>query len=434
MAEVKLDLHQLDHILKKYTSELPNSLQGVSFSVFNNKGDTLYSNAYGSRTLDPKSEPLSTNTPIWTSSLTKLITTLACLIAVDQGLIGLDDNVRDIVPELRDVKLLVGFEDSNNQPRKPILKDVTQPISLRGFTYDVFDAGLMEWSRGVGRTAHSHCGSYPTLLQEGYMHPLIHEPGRGWAYGPGMDWAGRAVEVLSGLTLEDFMQVNIFSKLDMHETTFRPENHNGYLSRKMDHATRNPTTSALMAGGGHHLLALPAKDCIGGMGLYSTPNELVKVLKEVLAGGGNIVKRESMAEMLKTQLNEETQAAFMEVIDGRAKYHLRQTWPEGYDGTFGLSASINFDDFPGRRRKNSMNWAGSSGLHAVRIMSHPSSPWVVRNGGLLPNEIYTRIWIDPSSGIGGLITTQLAPPGDRMFTQCLLDLESALYAQLRAAT
>ncbi len=165
------------------------------------------------------------------------------------------------------------------------------------------------------------------------------------------------------------MQKNIFSPLGMHSTTFRPEKIPDYLPRKMDHATRDPKTNALLPGGGHHLLALPAKDCIGGMGLYSTPSDLVKVLKEVLAGGGKIIKRESVAEMLKTQLNEETQAAFMKVIDGKAKTHLRQTWPDGFDGTFGLSASITAEDFPGRRLKGSMNWAGSSGLHAVSTLS-----------------------------------------------------------------
>ena len=161
------------------------------------------------------------------------------------------------------------------------------------------------------------------------------------------------------------MQKHIFSPLDMQSTTFRPENRPDYLSHKMDHATRDPKTGVLLPGGFHHVMALPAKDYIGGMGLYSTPVDLIKVLKEMLAGGGKIVTRESVDEMLKKQLNDETQAAFMEVIDGKGRTHLRQTWPEGYEGTFGLSASINFEDFPGRRLKNSMNWAGSSGLHAV---------------------------------------------------------------------
>ena len=172
------------------------------------------------------------------------------------------------------------------------------------------------------------------------------------------------------------------------------------------------------------------------MGLYSTPNDLVKVLKEVLAGGGNIVTHESVAEMLRPQLNDETLAAFMEVIGGRAKYHLRQTWPDGFDGTFGFSASINLDDFPGRRSKNSMNWAGSSGLHAVSRAFCLLFLFIMLcalhltgyNSGANGKQ-----WIDPTSGIGGLLTTQLAPPGDKMFTQCLLDLESALYAQLRSA-
>ena len=41
----KLDLQKLDRILQKYTSELPNSLQGVTFSVFNRNGlffETLF--------------------------------------------------------------------------------------------------------------------------------------------------------------------------------------------------------------------------------------------------------------------------------------------------------------------------------------------------------------------------------------------------------
>ncbi len=31
------------------------------------------------------------------------------------------------------------------------------------------------------------------MLQNGYLYPLIFEPGQGWAYGSGMDWASRTV-------------------------------------------------------------------------------------------------------------------------------------------------------------------------------------------------------------------------------------------------
>ena len=53
------------------------------------------------------------------------------MIAVEQKLIGLDDNVRDIVPELKTLDILLGFEESTKRPRKPILEGVTAPITLR---------------------------------------------------------------------------------------------------------------------------------------------------------------------------------------------------------------------------------------------------------------------------------------------------------------
>jgi CubicO group peptidase (beta-lactamase class C family) len=107
------------------------------------------------------------------------------MIAVEQGLVTLDQNVRDILPELRDLDLLLGFEDGGI-PRKPILKNVTTPISLRwashlillhpsnfkrlkccrqllshqsGFAYDQLNADLQEWSKYNKRTEWTMTGS-----------------------------------------------------------------------------------------------------------------------------------------------------------------------------------------------------------------------------------------------------------------------------------
>jgi len=91
----------------------------------------VYSKSFGSRTFDTtKDAPLQTDSVLWIASLTKLVTSIACMIAVEQGLVTLDENVREIVPELKDLDLLVGFEEGESS-RKPILKKVTAPISLR---------------------------------------------------------------------------------------------------------------------------------------------------------------------------------------------------------------------------------------------------------------------------------------------------------------
>jgi len=65
----------------------------------------------------------------WLASLSKLSTAVAGLIAVDQGLVSLDANVRDIVPELADLEVLEGFDDDDEG--KPRLRKCTAPITLR---------------------------------------------------------------------------------------------------------------------------------------------------------------------------------------------------------------------------------------------------------------------------------------------------------------
>lgn len=49
---------------------------------------------------------------------------------------------------------------------------------------------ILKWSDAVGRTHHMWDGS-----MKGYLHPILFEPGTDWGYGPGIDWAGRAVRL-----------------------------------------------------------------------------------------------------------------------------------------------------------------------------------------------------------------------------------------------
>jgi CubicO group peptidase (beta-lactamase class C family) len=56
---------------------------------------------------------------------------------------------------------------------------------------------------------------------EGFTAPLKFQPGDGWVYGVGIDWAGHIVQTISGLSFEDYMEKHILKPLGMSSTTFR---------------------------------------------------------------------------------------------------------------------------------------------------------------------------------------------------------------------
>lgn len=76
-------------------------------------GDEIYAETFGSRTTD-RSAPLTPDTLGWMASLTKLATAVSAMQIVEMGLIGLDDDVSEVVPKLKDLKILVGWEDCDD--------------------------------------------------------------------------------------------------------------------------------------------------------------------------------------------------------------------------------------------------------------------------------------------------------------------------------
>jgi len=60
------------------------------------------------------------------ASATKIFTTIAAMQCVDQGLIGLDDNVVPLIGELKGIKIITGYNGD-----EPILEEPKNKITLR---------------------------------------------------------------------------------------------------------------------------------------------------------------------------------------------------------------------------------------------------------------------------------------------------------------
>jgi CubicO group peptidase (beta-lactamase class C family) len=76
--------------------------------------------------LKPDAKPVSEATTFCIASSTKIATSVAAMQCVERGLIGLEDDVSVLLPELKDVQIFTGLEDG-----KPVLKKAQNTITLR---------------------------------------------------------------------------------------------------------------------------------------------------------------------------------------------------------------------------------------------------------------------------------------------------------------
>lgn len=72
-------------------------------------GKVIYRGAAGPRAKENDKDRMSTDSLCWVASFTKLATAVAVMQVVEQGLVHLDDDIRCIVPELKDLRVLAGF-------------------------------------------------------------------------------------------------------------------------------------------------------------------------------------------------------------------------------------------------------------------------------------------------------------------------------------
>ncbi|HJS06882.1 MAG TPA: serine hydrolase domain-containing protein, partial [Pirellulales bacterium] len=101
---------------------------------------TLYAGAFGVR--DTSGVPLRVDNIFRIASMTKPVTTVAALQLVDQGKVDLSEPVSKHLPQLANLDVLEGFDDSG----KPVLRPARTPITLHhlltqtsGLCYPIWD-------------------------------------------------------------------------------------------------------------------------------------------------------------------------------------------------------------------------------------------------------------------------------------------------------
>lgn len=224
--------------------------------------------------------PMQDDTIFRIYSMTKPIVSVAVMMLVEEGRLMLSDPLPKHLPAFADPKVAV--ERDGKVEIEPAARDITIQDLLRhtsGLTYEFRGTApvqKMYMDAKVFRRNQTNADQVATLA----TLPLMHQPGARWEYSRSTDVLGRLVEVVSGLTLGEFLHQRIIAPLGMVDTAFQvPEQKHGRLAEAF---ARDPETGAAV-----QLIEVGEKPMFesGGGGMVSTAVDYARFCQMLLSGG-----------------------------------------------------------------------------------------------------------------------------------------------------
>ena len=216
-----------------------------------------------------------------------------------------------------------------------------------------------------------------TTVEEAWIQPLIYEPGTSWLYSTSLDWAGKLVERITGQTLEEYMEVNIWRPLDIKDITFWPEHHPD-IKRRMASMTIRDEESGKVIHDAEGAQLPGGKDCFGGHGASGSMPDYFKILKSLLVDDEKLLKRSTTAQMFHPQLTKESQEAQKRVMANPQNTMLFVgEFPKHVPLDWGIGGILTREADEGWRRENTLIWSGLPNLFWVRRAPSPTRSFLL---------------------------------------------------------
>ena len=284
----------------------------------------------------------------WIASQSKPITAAAVMILVDDGKVNIDDPVEKYLPEFKGM-MVVSEKDGDHV----VLKKPMKPITVRQVlchTSGMPFRSAMEVPTLDGLVLRDAVRSYA-------MTPLDFEPDTKYQYSnAGINTAARIIEVVSGMTYEDFMQKRLFDPLGMKDTTFWPnEEQTTRLAKSYKPNAAKDGLEEIKIGQLTYPLSDRKRQPMPAGGLFSTAGDVARFCQMVLGGGEFEGKRILSEAAVKTMTTRHTPESLKE------GYGLG--WSTG-GGTFGHGGAM----------ATNMTVDPAKGLITVYLIQHSGFP------------------------------------------------------------
>lgn len=344
-------------------------------------------------------KPMARDTIFRLYSQTKPVCAVAAMILVERGELDLCQNVSEFLPGFKNQSV---WENGENRPvkREVQIQDLLRMTSGLYYPDETCEAGR-QTARLFEEVDKRLLGDNPMTTIEianalGKCS-LGFEPASSWNYGTSADVLGAVIEVVTGMTLGEFMEKEIFAPLGMKDTAFWVPKEKQHRLAKAYETVKDGEEAKLVLYDGNNLgiqNAMHRNPAFqsGGAGLASTLDDYMRFAKMLLNGGeyegkrilsqkivkylteGQLINKQQNAFEEKWWLHGHTYANLMRVCKEPGKAGILTGEGEyGWDGWLGMY----FANFPkenmtilmGMQKKDSGTWELTRKLRNIILSS-----------------------------------------------------------------
>lgn len=291
-----------------YRAEVDKGTMAGAVTLVARNGRIVHYEAHGYHDA-AKTRPMPKDSQFRMFSMTKPFVSVATMMLVEQGRLGLADPVADWLPELKDMKVMVEKRDATGNATyesMPAARPIRVMDLLRhtsGLTYadDAPHPPLREAYKAAG-LRWTNVATGDEFVKSVASVPLAWQPGTRFEYGLSTDVLGVLLERLTGKPLDALLDEMVFRPLSMKDTTFSiSADRRARLADALDSdPLKNEAWKWMDAemAPGKRLRA-------GGAGAISTAEDYFRFCQMLLNGGElngvRLLSRKTVQQMLSDQ-------------------------------------------------------------------------------------------------------------------------------------
>jgi CubicO group peptidase (beta-lactamase class C family) len=336
-------------------------------------GKVAYFKSFGMMDVEAQKE-MSNDAIFRIASMSKCITSVAVMILYEEGNFLLTDPVSKYIPEFRDPKVLVKSPSSDSILLVPAKSEITIRQLLNHTSGITYGAGLQRnyyGPAGIESGLSPVKGTLGEMIKKLGTLPLISNPGEEFHYGMSVDVLGYLVEVISKMSLDEFLRKRIFEPLKMYDTYFTlPESKFPRLSGLY----RSDQNGKLVKATGYFEYPAPQKYFSGGAGLVSNTSDYARFAQMLLNNGElegkRILGRKTIEMMTTNSIGDE------HIFNAQKHFGI-------IGDKFGLGFGLRTE----RGVYDELESLGSYGWDGA---------------------FYTKFWVDPKEDLIGLFMSQMS--------------------------